>query len=567
MLRNVRIGLRLHVVVLVILASVAVVAAAGVYVLRDRLMAERRHQSEFLVRTAIGQFAALNAQVGRGELSLEDAQAQALERASAMAWGDGYVWVNDMSPMVLAHPDPTLVGRPVGDFLGPDGRPTFREFLHLTEDGRQAWAVYSWPRPGGGPPETKMSFLGRFEPWGWLVGSGIYLGDVEAEWQRAAAGFAAVTVLAALAGIYVAWRLAQGITVPLGVVTRRMTMLAEGRDVAVPHDPCGDEVGDLNRAMAVFRRSLHEREEARREREAGQRVIQAAFASISDAIVVTDAENRIRLVNPAFTRITGYDAAEVIGRDPAMLASGKHDRVFYDSLWLGLKQHGHWQGEVWNRTKAGVIYPEWLSITAIRDERGRLEGYVGTFADISDRKRREARIRWRAEHDSLTGLANRASFEGLLHELVHEAHVHEHPLAVLFIDLDGFKAVNDRLGHGHGDKVLRRAAKRLRNTVRAGDLVARQGGDEFIVVLNPLNRVEDAVRVAEKIVASMGEPFAIGEHVAHIGASVGVAVYPEHADTPDTLITAADHAMYRAKQGGRGDWCLAVRPTERQAAD
>lgn len=293
----------------------------------------------------------------------------------------------------------------------------------------------------------------------------------------------------------------------------------------------------------------------RKQYEESLRVADTVFQTAADAIMVTDAEGVIKSVNPAFTVITGYTPQEVIGSTPRVLSSGRHDGRFYQMLWQSLREAGKWSGELWQRRKNGEIYPVWENIAAVRSEGGRIVEYVAFFNDITTRKRAEQEIFYRANYDALTGLPNRSLFRERLEQALKQARRYDRQVALMFTDLDRFKQVNDSLGHNWGDRLLCQAALRLEACVREADTVARQGGDEFVVVLPNIAEEHDACVVAEKIVSRLGEPFDLGEeHSVHIGASVGIALYPAHGENSEDLVRHADMAMYQAKLAGRNTY-------------
>ncbi|MGB0682556.1 MAG: EAL domain-containing protein [Magnetovibrionaceae bacterium] len=293
----------------------------------------------------------------------------------------------------------------------------------------------------------------------------------------------------------------------------------------------------------------------RRQAEEGLRMALKVFETASEGIIVSDQDNRIKAVNPAFTRITGYTEDDVRGRDPSFLSSGRHDDAFYKELWIDLSNRGHWEGEIWNRRKNGEVYPEWLSVSAIRDSDGQIAEYVGVFSDITKRKRDEEQIRFQANYDALTRMPNRVLFQDRLEGAISRAGREQETFALMFIDLDRFKIVNDTLGHAAGDVLLERSAKRLTNCVRQMDTVARFGGDEFTIILQDMARGRDAAIVAGNIIQSISEAFALDDgQQAFIGASIGIAVYPGDGETSEALIRNADMAMYRAKEAGRNQY-------------
>lgn len=280
------------------------------------------------------------------------------------------------------------------------------------------------------------------------------------------------------------------------------------------------------------------------------------FDNSGEAILITDARSNIVAVNPAFTEITGYSAGEVMGKNPRILSSGKQTAEFYDLMWTSLNEAGQWSGEIWNRRKNGEIYPEWLSIGVVKNHRGETINYISLFSDITKRKEAEQRIEFLAHYDSLTRLPNRTLFADRLKRALVVAQRHGKKVALLFLDLDRFKAINDTLGHLAGDMLLQSVAERLKSCVRESDTICRQGGDEFMILLEDVNGAEDVEKVANKIISVMSEPHRIGEEELIVTFSIGAAVYPDDADGEKTLTLHADQAMYRAKELGRNNFQL-----------
>lgn len=278
------------------------------------------------------------------------------------------------------------------------------------------------------------------------------------------------------------------------------------------------------------------------------------FANTSEAILITDAANRIIAVNPAFTHITGYGADEVIGEDPKLLRSGRHNEAFYAQMWATLQRMGRWQGEVWNRRKSGEVFPEWLSIVAIKDVDGMVQQYMAIFSDITRRKRDEQKIWRQANFDALTGLPNRTLFTDRLAQALQAAHHEGWQVALMFIDLDRFKWVNDTLGHNAGDHLLQEVAHRLKSCVNEMATVARLGGDEFTVVLPDIGSPHEAEQAAEYILRRLAEPILLDGHETFVSGSIGITFYPRDADSIEDLMRNADSAMYRAKQAGRNTY-------------
>jgi diguanylate cyclase (GGDEF)-like protein/PAS domain S-box-containing protein len=276
------------------------------------------------------------------------------------------------------------------------------------------------------------------------------------------------------------------------------------------------------------------------------------FEQSQEGFMITDARRRILKVNPAFTAITGYTEQEAFGKSAGILSSGRHDREFYRNLWETIRAQNFWQGEIWNRRKNGEIYPELLNVSVVRDHAGNVTEYVGVFADITQLKASEAQLEFLAHHDTLTSLPNRLRLFFRLEHSIETARREGTQLALLMLDLDRFKDVNDSFGHLVGDQLLQLVANRLVNRVRDIDTVARLGGDEFTVVLENIAHPEDAARIAQAIIDDLSEPWSIpnaGEVL--IGASVGISLYPQHGHTPELLLQQADAALYEAKEGGR----------------
>ncbi|MBI5901179.1 MAG: PAS domain S-box protein [Rhodocyclales bacterium] len=290
------------------------------------------------------------------------------------------------------------------------------------------------------------------------------------------------------------------------------------------------------------------------------RLAAKVFESSGEAIMITDPGGVIISVNQAFTAVTGYAAADVAGRNASLLASGRHPPEFFADLWQQLGNTGYWQGEIWNRRRNGEIFPEWLGISSVRDERGVLVNYVGIFSDISERKAAAARIEYLAQHDTLTGLPNRLLLKDRMAQAIALAERSGRRVALLFVDLDRFKAVNDSYGHPVGDILLRDAAVRLQSCVRESDTVSRHGGDEFLVVLNEVQDSQVPAQVAAKIMSALSQTFRIEGHEASISASVGIAVYPDDGADFDELLKKADTAMYHAKEAGRNAFRFHTQP-------
>jgi diguanylate cyclase (GGDEF)-like protein/PAS domain S-box-containing protein len=280
------------------------------------------------------------------------------------------------------------------------------------------------------------------------------------------------------------------------------------------------------------------------------------FHNTAEGIMITDADGTIYAVNPAFTRITGYSEEEAVGQTPRLLSSGMQGHQFYREFWQTLREKGFWQGEIFNKNKLGEVYSEWLTVTAVTDMDGRVGSYVAVFSDLTPSRKAEKRLAFIAYHDTLTGLPNRALFLDRISQSISQARRTGQPLSLMFIDLDGFKAVNDTLGHKFGDVVLQQVAKRLSESIREADTAARFGGDEFVIILPGMSGKRDIDRLANKLLLALASPIPIeGERVI-IGGSIGCAQYPSDADDDITLLRHADEAMFAAKRAGGNMYAL-----------
>jgi diguanylate cyclase (GGDEF)-like protein/PAS domain S-box-containing protein len=297
--------------------------------------------------------------------------------------------------------------------------------------------------------------------------------------------------------------------------------------------------------------ALVERYEAQRRAEERLRLFATVFSNATEGMTITDAANRIVAVNPAFSEITGYAEHEALGQTPALLNSGRHDHDYYRQMWAELDSSGKWRGEIWNRRKDGAIYPEWLSISAVRDDGGRTTHFIGIFSDITERKETERRIQHLAHHDALTGLPNRLLLDDRVEQALLKSKRAGTITALLFLDIDRFKNINETLGHEIGDELLVQAGKRGAEALRETDTLARHGGDAFVAVLPELEQPQDASLIARKLMQAFARPYRLAGHELTVTASIGIALAPEDGDNASNLLRNAETAMYRAKEEGR----------------
>ncbi|WP_435626238.1 EAL domain-containing protein [Candidatus Ferrigenium straubiae] len=315
---------------------------------------------------------------------------------------------------------------------------------------------------------------------------------------------------------------------------RRMEL--DSRKLKVANSKLGRTIGELEKA--------------------GEQLQLAAqvFENSRDAITITDSRGVIIAVNEAFTAITGYAAAEILGKNPKILQSGRHDAEYYRVMWAAIRENGYWQGEIWNKRKNGEIYPEWLKITAVKNRSQHTTNYIAVFSDITDDVRAAERIQRLAYYDTLTDLPNRALLSDRLDLAIAHAKRAGFKCAVLFLDMDRFKNINDALGHSIGDQLLQSVAMRLKECVREVDTVARMGGDEFVVILDSMAETDSIMPVAKKILYSLSQPYEVEGHSIRATPSIGISVYPDDGTDHESLIMSADSAMYHAKENGRNDF-------------
>ena len=294
----------------------------------------------------------------------------------------------------------------------------------------------------------------------------------------------------------------------------------------------------------------------RKQNEAQLRLASHVFEHSGEAILITDKDNRVLDVNAAFSRLTGYSAEEMRGKNPGLLASGRTTPDVHRELWHAIQTAGLWQGEVWNRNKDGGVTPQWMTVSVARKPDGRIDFHIASYVDLSRQKATEEHIRHIAHHDALTGLPNRLHLQSALPQSLLAARREKTELALMFIDLDRFKSINDTLGHSIGDALLIEVAQRLKAAVRESDFVARLGGDEFVVVLRfaESQAAANSQRVAEKIRSSISPPYRIDGHDLNTTPSIGIALFPRDGQDMDGLMRCADIAMYRAKEAGCGQF-------------
>ncbi|MCF8482044.1 MAG: cache domain-containing protein [Rhodospirillum sp.] len=489
----------------------------------------------------VREFKPFNWLIGNGEYTYQieaDLRDAALEEISNIRFGaSGYVAILTTDGMMLSSPNNTeVIGVPLSD-LPEDIRAVQTAVVAKAKSGGGT-IRYRWPRPGESEKIRKLSRVMLYEPWNWILVTGIYMDDMDEflATQRADLGTYVNSQIKGLSwvmfGVF-------SISLALSVVFGRW----------------------VGRILHAYRSDLEARNRDLAESRNRLKLSAQVFDSSGEAMIITDADNRILAINPAFTRITGYQADEARGRDPKFLESGRHDPSFFRALWKDVIESDGWSGEIWNRRRDGEVFPSWLAINPVRDEIGTITHYIGTLTDITQRKAAEEKIRELAFYDPLTQLPNRRLLRDRLEQAIAASNRTGFHGAVLFIDLDNFKTLNDTRGHDVGDLLLVEVAQRLRHCLRDQDTVARLGGDEFVVVLVHLSRNEaDAAtqveRVGEKIMLSLNKPYNLAGNRHDITPSIGACLFHWAQESTDTLLRHADTAMYQAKQRGRNRLCF-----------
>lgn len=311
-------------------------------------------------------------------------------------------------------------------------------------------------------------------------------------------------------------------------------------------DTVRDEEGNLTNYVGVFSDITKSKKN-----DTDLRLYSRVFENASEGVMITDTSGVIISINPEFTNTTGYTANEVIGKRPNILHSGRHERDFYITMWATIHDKGSWQGEIWNKKKSGEIYPEWLSINAVKDEDGQIINYVGIFSDITQQKRSEEELTRLAHFDNLTGLGNRFYFQKKLTQVIDEAEIRNEMVGIVFIDLNRFKLVNDTLGHAIGDQLLIIFAERLKNTLKDTAFLARLGGDEFTLIIPRVEKIKNIKSLLVKVLRSVEKPVKLEDQEIIPTCSMGVSIYPSNSNSIDKLMRQADTAMYRAKEQGK----------------
>ncbi|MCK9380578.1 MAG: EAL domain-containing protein [Sulfuritalea sp.] len=614
--------------------SVVLFAHAMLY-LHSSFIDGRKLTAQYVVEVAHKVLETNYALEAAGKLNRAEAQKTSLAAIRSMRYsGDEYFWINDMQPAMVMHPNrPELEGKDLSEFHDPKGKKLFVEFVAAVRSSGGGFVEYQWPKPGQTLPVSKISYVKGFAPWGWIIGSGIYLDDIEAQFRREFLQNAGLLLLIALILVAIARKITLNLTVaetlregeaklrgiverlPVAalvasgqqtfLVNRRFTQLLgyDANDLVTPEDMwrlafpdpdyrkaafatwrrqvaqtrANDDAGNVSREYRITAKdgvehvmevshcqsdewtvtSFYDLTE-RKQAEAHQRLTSRVFDTTSEAILVTDTDSRIVAVNPAFCRITGYTQEDVLGKKPNILNSGRHSKSFHEAVWRSLLETGEWKGEIWNRRKNGEVFPEWQTVSSVRDEEGKVANYVAVFADLSEIRRAQETAEHLSWRDALTGLPNRSLFLKRLAQKLESAQQESKYAVVLLIDLDRFMDINEARGMALGDTLLKLVGEHFARVLDEGAVLARLSSDEFAVLLPQLVSSaqlagRQALTAAEKLRAVLRESLWVDDEAIHLDASIGIAVFPHTPqETASDVLRQADLAMHRAKSEGGG---------------
>lgn len=471
--------------------------------------------------------------------------------------GTGYAFVIDGRGNIIIHPK--LTGN-IMDHTTAEAKKMIRDVITR----KKGMVHYFWKNPEDRVVQEKLMVFDYIPDFDWIIASSTYTEKAFAPLSKMRRIFFIILVASIAVIALVSLVVSTSITRPLiSLIDHLNVNMNQDWQLRPLEIRRNDEIGDLEFSfnefvdrLETYKRNLITENIIRKETEIRLQLFEKVFEHANEGITITDPDGKIEAVNQAFTEITGYSAQEAVGKNPRILKSDRHDHDFYDAMWQSLKLKGHWSGEIWNRKKSGQAYPEFLSISAIRNKNGEAKNYVAVFHDISEMKTKEKQIEYMAYHDPLTGLPNRTLLKDRLEHAIIRARRDAKMLQLIFIDLDNFKNVNDTAGHARGDELLKDVAERLDNVTRASDTVARLGGDEFVIMVTGVDNMMEIIRMVKRIQGAFAAPFTIDGKSFHVTCSIGISVFPEDGDDAETLVRHADVAMYHSKEKGRNKYYL-----------
>ena len=461
---------------------------------------------------------------------------------------EGYPMVLDKQGEILIHP--YLSGN-INDVRNQD-----TDFLRNLISKKTGKLTYDWIDPKDGKKHKKIVAFSTIEEFGWLVAATSNIEDFYAPLATLRIIFLSLFVIAIMASIAVSGYLSKSITAPLNHLLTHLSSQSSNSNLTVPKPENKDEIEELSDYFKSYVQHLHETNqklaellEEQKQTSLDLSIFKEVFINIVEGISITNAEGTIIQANPAFEKITGYTVAEAIGNNPKILKSNRHPSEFYENMWQNIRDKGFWSGEIWNKRKNGEIYPEWLTISAVRDSNGHTTHYAAVFNDITTIVHQQERIHFLAYHDHLTELPNRLLLLERMHQAFSSCKRHGGVVVCMILDLDNFKTVNDSIGHDVGDTLLKEFVERILPTVRAEDTLGRLGGDEFVLIFqNESDEIEHILPVINRLNSEIEQPFVFEEQKVYMTLSIGIAIYPSDAETTEDLLKRADLALNNAKQ-------------------
>lgn len=545
-------GIREKFVLVVMIGIAAFIALFTLALLEQRkaVLGAYEARSGSVVELAVSMLRQIDSQRLDGHMDLETAQKRAKDSLRGLRYDGGdYVFVLGLDGTFIVNPGhPELEDKVTDHPVDAQGRPLLPSIIDAAIHG-PGTIRYRYPRIHGGEPLEKMSSVRLFAPWGWVVGSGTYVADAQAVFVESARQFAMMAVplgLVLVTGIF--W-LARSVSVPIGDLAAGVHAIRRGDfDRDIPHTERTDELGQLAQAVESLRQVAAMEDEVRRARE----LMAQVFDTSREAVLITDSDGIIVLASAALCRITGYDSGVLVGQKASILKSGHHDDEFFSDMWTRLTHGGDWEGEVWNRRANGEVLVVYERISAIRDDSGRILNFVAVLHDVVEHSRQRG-TRFLPMHDPLTNLADHDLLNEQAGRALAKAARSGHPVALLVVDVDGFARVNATHGMVVGDEMLRYIALRLMKVVRAADMVARLGSDDYAVLMEDYAGSDELGAIAARIVEAMRPPLTIGDSKIELSVSVGIAQAPQDGRGLSQVLKAARAAQGRVKaRGGNG---------------
>ena len=553
MLHNLRISSRLLLMVLAAVIGMAVISGIGLSKLEQNLTHDRKIKTRHLVEVVHSLLGYYANQQALGILTESNAKKQAMNAIRQIRYGaQDYFWINDLDHQMLMHPFRSeLEGEDISQITDPTGKKLFQVFVKVAKTQGAGFVDYYWPKPNKNTPVPKISFVMLFKPWDWVIGSGIYTDDISQLFREEAVLTGWLVGVILLATFLFSIFIGRSISLPLEFISKRLGELIQSDSTgSTSTNQDTSELEALEQAVNVIQENAKERELA----EEKIRKLSLAVEQSPVSVIITDLEGQIEYVNNQFIESSGYNFDEALGQNTRMLKSGRTHSSVYRKLWKTLAEGGTWKGEFHNRRKDGSFFWEQASITPIKDTSGVTTHYLAIEEDISLRKSYEEKLLHQANFDQLTNLPNRILATDRLEQTLRQCRRAGKRSAVLYLDLDHFKKINDTHSHKLGDQILKIVAARLSSCIRDSDTVARMGGDGFLIILHTIESNRDPERVSVLIQEKIQEPIVTANQEFFISASIGISIFPADGHDTQIMLRNADAALYTAKEEGRANF-------------